>query len=72
MKLQKIKVLRTELPKEAIREVLKEEITPKLSEMLEYTKKILEKIYNEGDDFFGYNYAYFYQQNLKNKMRFHI
>ena len=59
---EKLKYYTPELPKKAIIEALKqkEAITPKLLEMLEYTKKNLEKIYNEEDDFFGYNYAYFY------------
>ena len=59
---EKLKYYTPELPKEAITEALKQKkaITPKLLEMLEYTKKNLEKIYNEEDDFFGYNYAYFY------------
>lgn len=64
---EKLKYYTPELPKEAITEALKqkEAITPKLLEMLEYTKENLEKIYNEEDDFFGYNYAYFLLAEFK-------
>ena len=69
---EKFKYYTLELPKEAIREALKqkEKITPKLLEMLEYTKKNLEKIYNEEDDFFGYNYAYFLLAEFKESNTF--
>ena len=69
---EKLKYYTPELPKEAIREALKqkEAITPKLLEMLEYTKKNLEKIYNEEDNFFGYNYAYFILAEFKEPKAF--
>lgn len=52
-----------ELPREALKQALdnKEEITPKLIEMLEYTKNNLDKIYYEEDEFFGYIYAYLFK-----------
>ena len=58
---KKLKYYTPELPKKAITESLKhkEEITPKLLEMLKYTKENLDKIYGEEDEFFGYTYAYF-------------
>ena len=61
-----------ELPREAIKEALehKEEITPKLLEMLEYTKENLEEIYNEADEFFGYTYAYFILAEFKEPKAF--
>ena len=69
---EKLKYYTPELPKEAITKALKqkEAITPKLLEMLEYTKKNLEKIYNEEDDFFGYNYAYFLLAEFKEPKAF--
>ncbi len=64
---EKLKYYTPELPKEAIKEALKhkEEITPKLLEMLKYTKENLEKIYGEEDKFFGYTYAYFLLAEFK-------
>ena len=50
----------------------KEEITPKLLELLEYTKNNLEKIYYEEDEFLAIFMLYFYLQNLKNKKLFLI
>ena len=46
---EKLKYYTEDLPKEALKEAIKhkEEITPKLLEMLEYTKNNLEKIYFE-------------------------
>ncbi len=69
---EKLKYYTPELPKKAITEALKqkEAITPKLLEMLEYTKKNFEKIYNEEDDFFGYNYAYFLLAEFKESNAF--
>lgn len=61
-----------QLPREAITEALehKEEITPKLIEMLEYTKNNLDKIYYEEDEFFGYTYAYFLLAEFKEQKAF--
>ena len=69
---EKLKYYTPELPREAIKEALehKEEITPKLLEMLEYTKENLEEIYNEEDEFFGYTYAYFLLAELKEQKAF--
>ena len=69
---EKLKYYTPELPREAIKEALehKEEITPKLLEMLEYTKENLEEIYNEADDFFGYNYAYFLLAEFREQKAF--
>lgn len=67
-----LKYYTPELPKEAITEALKhkEEITPKLLEMLKYTKENLEKIYYEEDEFFGYTYAYFLLAEFKEQKAF--
>lgn len=56
-----LKYYTPELPREILKQALehKEEITPKLIEMLEYTKNNLDKICYEEDEFFGYIYAYF-------------
>ena len=69
---EKLKYYTPELPRKAIKEALehKEEITPKLLEMLEYTKENLEEIYNEADEFFGYNYAYFLLAEFREQKEF--
>lgn len=69
---EKLKYYTYELPKEELKEALnrKEEITPKLLEMLEYTKENLEEIYEEEDNFFGYNYAYFLLAEFKEQRAF--
>ena len=69
---EKLKYYTPELPKEAIKEALKhkEEITPKLLEMLEYTKENLEAICKEKDEFFGYSYAFFILAEFKEKKAF--
>ena len=66
---EKLKYYTEDLPKEALKEAIKhkEEITPKLLELLEYTKNNLEKIYYEEDEFLAIFMLYFYLQNLKNK-----
>ena len=48
---EQLKYYTEDLPKEALKEAIKhkEEITPKLLELLEYTKNNLEKIYYEED-----------------------
>ena len=70
--IEHLKYYTPELPREAIIEALKhkEEITPKLIEMLEYTKNNLEKIYGEEDEFFGYTYAYFLLAEFKEQKAF--
>lgn len=72
--IEHLKYYTPELPKEAITEALKykEEVIPKLLQMLEYTKNNLEKIYYEEDEFFGYTYAYFLLAEFKEKKHFHI
>ena len=69
---EKLKYYTPELPKEAIKEALKhkEEITPKLLDMLEYTKENLEAICKEKDEFFGYSYAFFILAEFKEKKAF--
>ena len=69
---EKLKYYTEDLPKEALKEAIKhkEEITPKLLEMLEYTKNNLEKIYFEEDDFFGYIYAIFLLAEFKETRAF--
>ena len=49
--IEELKYYNEDLPKEALKEAInhKKEITPKLLEMLEYTKNNLEKIYYEED-----------------------
>lgn len=71
---EELKYYKGELPKEALKEAIdkKEEMIPKLLDMLEFTKNNLEKIYNEEDEFFGYIYAFFYLHNLGKKEHFHI
>lgn len=67
-----LKYYTPELPKEALKQAIehKEEITPKLIEMLEYTKNNLDKIYYEEDEFFGYTYAYFLLAEFKEQKAF--
>lgn len=69
---EQLKYYTEDLPKEALKEAIKhkEEITPKLLEMLEYTKNNLEKIYYEEDDFFGYTYAIFLLAEFKETRAF--
>lgn len=69
---KKLKYYTPELPRETITEALKqkEKITPKLLEMLEYTKENLDKIYYEEDEFFGYNYAFFLLAEFKEQKAF--
>ena len=69
---EKLKYYTEDLPKEALKEAIKhkEEITPKLLEMLEYTKNNLEKIYYEEDEFFGYIYAIFLLAEFKETKAF--
>ena len=69
---EKLKYYTEDFPKEALKEVIKhkEEITPKLLEMLEYTKNNLEKIYYEEDEFFGYTYAIFLLAEFKETRAF--
>ena len=69
---EKLKYYTEDLPKEALKEAIKhkEEITPKLLEMLEYTKNNLEKIYYEEDEFFGYIYAIFLLAEFKETRAF--
>ena len=69
---EKLKYYTEDLPKEALKEAIKnkEEITPKLLEMLEYTKNNLEKIYYEEDEFFGYTYAMFLLAEFKETRAF--
>lgn len=70
--IENIKYYTEELPKETIKQAIKhkEEITPKLIEMLEYTKNNLDAIYNEEDDFFGYIYAIFLLAEFKEPKAF--
>ena len=69
---EKLKYYTEDLPKEALKEAIKhkEEITPKLLELLEYTKNNLEKIYYEEDEFFGYIYAIFLLAEFKEQKAF--
>lgn len=69
---EKLKYYTEDLPKEALKEAIKnkEEIKPKLLEMLEYTKNNLEKIYYEEDEFFGYTYAMFLLAEFKETRAF--
>ena len=70
--IENLKYYTPELPKEAITEALKhkEEVIPKLLEMLEYTKNNLDKIYYEEDEFFGYTYAYFLLAEFREQKAF--
>lgn len=70
--IEQLKYYTPELPKEALKQAIehKEEITPKLIEMLEYTKNNLDKIYYEEDEFFGYTYAYFLLAEFKEQKAF--
>lgn len=69
---ESLKYYTGELPKEALAEAInkKEEITPKLLEMLEYTKENLNRICYGEDDFFGYIYAIFLLAQFKEKKAF--
>lgn len=70
--IEELKYYNEDLPKEALKEAInhKKEITPKLLEMLEYTKNNLEKIYYEEDNFFGYNYAIYLLAEFREKKAF--
>ena len=70
--IEHLKYYTGELPREALKQAIehKEEITPKLIEMLEYTKNNLYKIYYEEDGFFGYIYAYFLLAEFKEQKAF--
>ena len=70
--IENLKYYTPELPKEAITEALKhkEEVIPKLLEMLVYTKNNLDKIYYEEDEFFGYTYAYFLLAEFREQKAF--
>lgn len=70
--IEQLKYYTETLPKEALKQAIehKEEITPKLIEMLEYTKNNLEKIFYEEDEFFGYTYAYFLLAEYREKKAF--
>ncbi|HAB66705.1 MAG TPA: hypothetical protein DCE23_05000 [Firmicutes bacterium] len=70
--IDELKYYTDKLPREALKQAIqqKEEITPKLIEMLEYTKNNLDVIYNEEDDFFGYIYAIFLLAEFKEQKAF--
>ena len=70
--MEQLKYYTEDLPKEALKEAIKHkaEITPKLLEMLEYTKNNLEKIYYEEDEFFGYIYPIFLLAEFKETKAF--
>lgn len=70
--IEQLKYYTENLPKETLKQAIehKEEITPKLIEMLEYTKNNLEKIYGEEDEFFGYTYAYFLLAEFREQKAF--
>ncbi len=70
--IEELKYYNEVLPKAALKVAManKKEITPKLLEMLEYTKNNLYRIYNEEDDFFGYNYAFFLLAEFREKKAF--
>lgn len=72
--IEQLKYYTENLPKEALKQAIKhkEEITPKLIEMLEYTKNNLDEIYYEEDEFFGYIYAYFLLAEFREQKHFHI
>lgn len=59
--IEELVTYKEQIPKKALEEALKkkEEIIPKLLEMLDYTKKHLDDILDGKDDFFGYVFAYF-------------
>ena len=69
---EELKYYKGELPKEALKEAIdkKEEMIPKLLDMLEFTKNNLEKIYNEEDEFFGYIYAFFLLAQFRERRAF--
>ena len=70
--IEHLKYYTPELPRETLKLALehKEEITPKLIEMLEYTKNNLDKIYYQEDEFFGYTYAYFLLAEFREQKAF--
>ena len=70
--IEQLKYYTENLPKEALKQAIKhkEEITPKLIEMLEYTKNNLDEIYYEEDEFFGYIYAYFLLAEFREQKAF--
>lgn len=71
---EQLKYYTEDLPKEALKEAIKhkEEITPKLLELLEYTKNNLEKFIMKKMIFLAILMLYFYLQNLKKQELFHI
>ena len=70
--IEQLKYYTGELPKETLKQAIqqKEKITPKLLEMLEYTKNNLDEICNEENEFFGYIYAIFLLAEFKEKKAF--
>ncbi len=70
--IEQLKYYTESLPKEALKQAIKHKdaITPKLIEMLEYTKNNLEKIFYEEDEFFGYTYAYFLLAEFREQKAF--
>ena len=70
--IEKLKYYTKELPRDAIKEAInkKEEITPKLLEMLEYAIKNAEKIVKGEDEFFGYTYAIFLLAEFREQKAF--
>ena len=70
--IEQLKYYTGELPREALKQAIqrKEEITPKLLEILEYTKNNLDEICNEENEFFGYIYAIFLLSEFKEKKAF--
>ncbi|MCI9246803.1 MAG: DUF1186 domain-containing protein [Clostridia bacterium] len=70
--IEHLKYYTPELPRKTLKQALehKEEITPKLIEMLKYTKDNLEKIFYGEDGFFGYTYAYFLLAEFKEQKAF--
>lgn len=67
-----LKYYNGKMPKEALEEAIKQkdEIIPKLLEMLDYTLKNAEQICNGTDEFFGYSYAIFLLAEFKEKKAF--
>lgn len=70
--IEQLKYYTGDLPKDALKEAIKqkEEITPYLLEMLEYTKNDIEEIYEEEDEFFGYMYAIFLLAEFREQKAF--
>lgn len=70
--IEQLKYCSGELPKKAIKEAVrqKEEIIPKLIEMLEYAKANLYEICSGEDEFFGHIYAFFLLAQFRDKRAF--